>query len=196
MPSVRRRGQVLKEAIYEATLKLLDEGTYKDVTFNNVARLAKTSRSVLYNNWATPFDLLIDASRWQVLKNRKSIMEQEFDNGNLRSDLIELGRHFLANSLAYPKKFLGAFLYELSQNNGTQKMLDEELKTNNLAIMSQIIEKAMLRKEITKPINDLTKLLLFEVLRYHAIILQDNVDENFIIEFIDSILLPALTNDK
>ena len=54
----RRRGSELKEAIYKAAINILENEGYEKVTFQNVAKEAKTTRSVLYRYWYDVFDLI------------------------------------------------------------------------------------------------------------------------------------------
>ena len=43
----RRRGDELKKAIYKAAVHILENEGYEKVTFQNVSKEAKTTRSVL-----------------------------------------------------------------------------------------------------------------------------------------------------
>ena len=62
----RRRGSELKEAIYKAAINILENEGYEKVTFQNVAKEAKTTRSVLYRYWNDVFDLIFEAVRFNI----------------------------------------------------------------------------------------------------------------------------------
>ena len=53
--NTRKRGDILVEGVYNAAVKLIKEVGYANLTFQQIAKAAKTSRSVLYRrtNWPT-----------------------------------------------------------------------------------------------------------------------------------------------
>ncbi|WP_420831471.1 TetR/AcrR family transcriptional regulator [Paenibacillus sacheonensis] len=48
MPSTRKRGKELENAILEAAFEIFQTSGYPEMTFQNIAKKAKTSRTVLY----------------------------------------------------------------------------------------------------------------------------------------------------
>src|SRR5215469_10729252 len=54
----RRRGEVLKRALYEATLAELAEVGYGGLTMEGIAARAHTGKAALYRRWASKHDLV------------------------------------------------------------------------------------------------------------------------------------------
>ncbi|WP_042374894.1 TetR/AcrR family transcriptional regulator [Neobacillus jeddahensis] len=194
MAQQRRRGNELKEAIYLSAIELLETEGYKAITFQNIAKAAQTSRSVLYRAWPSPFLLLYEAVKWKTFQDGNgSIWSSNYNSGSLRGDLIALCQHFVKNSLAFSAEFLKGFLNELIENPEVVH-LSEKITVSNLQVMGKIIERANLRGEIKHEVSDMVKLLPFEVLRYHLVFMKDDeVDDPFIEQLVDDVMLPAMT---
>lgn len=193
MTQQRRRGNKLKEAIYLSALEILEKEGYKAITFQNIAKRAQTSRSVLYRSWPSPFILLYEAVRWKTFQDGNgSIGDANYDTGSLRGDLIELCQHWVKNSLVFSSEFMKGFLSELIENPDVAH-LSEKIAESNLQVIEKIIECATLRGEIKDEVSDMVKLLPFEVLRYHLVFMNDKIDDQFIEQLVDDVLLPAMT---
>jgi len=194
MAQQRRRGKELKEAIYLSAIDILETEGYKAITFQNIAKRAQTSRSVLYRAWSSPFFLLYEAVRWKTFQNGNvSTGDASFDTGSLRGDLIALCQYFVNNSLAFSSEFLKVFLHEIIENP-EMIHLSEKLTASNLLVIGKIIDRAVIRGEIKHEVSNLVKLLPFEVLRYHLVFMKDDeVDDEFIEQLVDDVMLPAMT---
>jgi len=193
MAQQRRRGNELKEAIYLCAIELLEDEGYKAITFQNIAKKAQTSRSVLYRSWPSPFILLYEAVRWKTFQDEnESIRETHYDTGSLRGDFIQLCQHWVKRSLAFSPEFIKGFLSELVENPDAAQ-LSEKITASNLLVVDKIIQRAAVRGEINGEVSDLVKLLPFEVLRYHLVFRHNKVNDRFIEQFVDDVMLPAMT---
>jgi hypothetical protein len=193
MAQQRRRGNELKEAIYLSAIELLENEGYKAITFQNIAKKAQTSRSVLYRSWPSPFILLYEAVRWKTFQGGNgSIRDANYDTGSLRGDLIELCQHWVKNSLNFSSEFMKGFLSELIENPNVAH-LSEKITVSNLLVIEKIIERATIRGEIKYEVSDMVKLLPFEVLRYHLVFKNDKIDDQFIEQLVDEVMIPAMT---
>ncbi|WML38114.1 TetR/AcrR family transcriptional regulator [Neobacillus sp. OS1-2] len=194
MVQQRRRGNELKEAIYISAIELLESEGYKAITFQNIAKKAQTSRSVLYRSWSSPFIILYEAVRWKTFQDGNgSVGNASFDTGSLRGDLLALCQHWVRNSLAFSSEFLKGFLTEIIENPEFT-YLSEKVTVSNLLVIEKIIERASIRGEIKHEVSNMVKLLPFEILRYHLVFMKDAVDDPFIKQLVDHVLLPAMTN--
>lgn len=81
----RRRGAELHRAIYDATMDALADAGYANLTMDDVARRARTSKACLYRRWPSRAELVADAVRHLVPDSDDST-----DTGDLRGDLIAL----------------------------------------------------------------------------------------------------------
>src|SRR5664279_2994894 len=89
--NTRKRGDTLVESIYDAVVKLIKEVGYANLTFQQIAKEAKTSRSVLYRRWANMFDLLmemVDERSYKAIGGQ--LIDRIENTGTLRGDLINL----------------------------------------------------------------------------------------------------------
>ena len=87
----RKRGNTLVESIFEAAVRLIKEVGYANLTFQQIAKAAKTSRSVLYRRWANMFDLLMEIVDDRSSKALGGQLIDRIENaGTLRGDLLNL----------------------------------------------------------------------------------------------------------
>src|SRR6266516_2580600 len=83
----RRRGQLLFEAIFEATVAELTETGYAGLAMERIAARARTSKASLYRRWPSRADLVVDA-----IRHCSPELSHPPDTGNLREDLLSLLR--------------------------------------------------------------------------------------------------------
>lgn len=91
--ATRRRGEVLNQAIYRATLAELARTSFEELAFDKIAPLAGTGKSALYRRWSTPKELVLAA-----LKDPASgfgALDRP-DTGSLREDLLIMLSRFAA----------------------------------------------------------------------------------------------------
>ncbi len=84
--SHRRRGKELEDAILDATWHLMQTIGYSKMTMDDIAGTARTNKNAIYRRWKTKLDVAMASIR-------KNVSFQKFyvpDNGDLRTDLVEL----------------------------------------------------------------------------------------------------------
>ena len=91
----RRRGQLLFEAIFEATVAELAETGYAGLAMERIAARARTSKASLYRRWPSRADLVVDA-----IRHCSPELSHPPDTGNLREDLLSLLRGMATGSTA------------------------------------------------------------------------------------------------
>jgi len=186
----RRRGEALKADIYAATLRLVDTENYEAVTYQAVAKLAKTSRSVIYRNWPDIFDLIYEALRSRALEtSHGSVLYSKLDSGSLRGDLFAIMRQMRENAAHFPKDFLAVLLFRNSQGLGLTHTFQAALVADEV-VMARIFKKAAARGELRVDISPEARLLPFQLLRYYMMLEGIELDETLLTNLIDGILLP------
>lgn len=85
----RRRGQELEDDILAATLALLQETKYEDITMDMIAQNAHTNKSVLYRRWDSKSDIVLAALRTRSSHAADQLREVP-DTGSLKGDFSEL----------------------------------------------------------------------------------------------------------
>ncbi|MDH5105248.1 TetR/AcrR family transcriptional regulator [Lentilactobacillus diolivorans] len=193
MVQKRRRGADLEQAIYQATLQLLKSKGFLNLNFADVADLAKTSKSVIYRRWQTPFSLAITAIQDKIkTENHGRTDELTLTGHSLREDLLQLLHRFIISMQAFRDFRIAELLGEATQKqNTTIQQLISEGNAIDLNALDHVIERAKKRGEIIKTnLPEEIKLLPFDWLRFHLFTNQP-LTEHKLELLIDDVLLPT-----
>ncbi len=191
--NTRKRGDTLVETIYDAAVKLIKEVGYANLTFQQIAKAAKTSRSVLYRRWANMFDLLM-----QIVDDRFSkalggqLIDRIENTGTLRGDLLNLLALYQSTYAEIGPEILSAVLFEIGQGNNKVPEAEVDAAAKNILVMRKLLESAKSRGEKIKEVSDIILTLPFNLIRMENLMYK-NVDSNRIVLFVDEILLPVFT---
>ena len=191
--NTRKRGDALVESIYDAVVKLIKEVGYPNLTFQQIAKVARTSRSVLYRRWANMFDLLME-----IVDDRSSkalggqLIDKIENTGSLRGDLLNLLTLYQSIYAEIGPEIMSAALFEIGQGSQELPEADADVTTKNIMVMQKLLKNAMSRGEKIKKVSDITLTLPFTLIRMENL-MHKNVDSNRIALFVDEILLPVFT---
>ncbi|MBV6703398.1 TetR/AcrR family transcriptional regulator [Kitasatospora aureofaciens] len=105
---LRRRGEVLESAIFEATLQQLTTDGYARLTMEGVAAAAQTGKAALYRRWSSKEELVKDA-----LCACLPPAGPAPDTGSLRGDLIEVVTRLRTAMFSEPGAAVRAIMGEL-----------------------------------------------------------------------------------
>ena len=189
----RKRGVTLAESIYDAAVKLIKEVGYANLTFQQIAIAAKTSRSVLYHRWANMFDLLME-----IVDDRSSkalggpLIDRIENTGTLRGDLLNLLTLYQSIYAETGPEILSAVLFEIGQGNNKVHEAEVDAAAKNILVMRKILRNAKSRGEKIKEVSDITLSLPFTLIRMEYFMYK-TVDYDRIALFVDEILLPVFT---
>jgi AcrR family transcriptional regulator len=197
-PKTRRRGDALEQAIFTAALDIAATQGYAAVTFANVAKAAKTSRSVIYHKWRSPFEL-VQAAVTNALThdgNIERLANKQYQNGSLRTDLIELMGDFARRADFPVTNILIQALYaELAQDSRQVTDYFQANDEGDLEVIDRIIDAAWQRGETSRlaaRIPRQVRLLPFELIRYRGALLRETVSKARIAAMVDEVVLPLL----
>ena len=191
--NTRKRGDTLVESIYDAAVKLIKEVGYANLTFQQIAKAAKTSRSVLYRRWANMFDLLME-----IVDDRSSkalggqLIDRIENTGTLRGDLINLLTRYQSIYAEIGPEIMSAALFEMGQGNKEVPEAEADVTAKNIMVMQKLLKNAKSRGEKIKEVSDITLTLPFNLIRMEYL-LYKYVDYDRIALFVDEILLPVFT---
>jgi AcrR family transcriptional regulator len=191
--NTRKRGDTLVESIYDAAVKLIKEVGYANLTFQQIAKAAKTSRSVLYRRWANMFDLLME-----IVDDRSSkalggqLIDRIENTGTLRGDLLNLLTLYQSTYADIGPEILSAVLFEIGQGNNKVPEAEVNAAAKNILVMRKLLKNAKSRGEKIRKVSDITLTLPFNLIRMENLMYK-NVDSNRIALFVDEILLPVFT---
>lgn len=189
----RRRGSELKNAIYAAAVELLENDGYEKVTFQNVAKKAKTTRSVLYRYWDDVYQLIYEAARHHIEADpdwQGTVIDASFNSGSLRQDLIDMLVFMRENAYRFPKGFLAFVNFQQAQGRNLFDSQLPQITTGNIVIIERILARAQERGEAKENIGEMAKLLPFQISRYHFMVENNPLDASEIAKFVDEVLLP------
>lgn len=189
----RKRGIALEKTIYEVALKLFDEEGIDAVTFYNIARLAHTSRSVLYRRWNTPSSLLFEAVHHWAHENsgypEKIDLKNFPDMGSLRGDLIENARRNAALYDSFSKYFVKFSMYRMSNGEKINDDILIDAEEGAITLGTYFAKRAINRGELEAIPKKEVLMLLGNLRRYYMLISSEASPTPE--ELIDNIVLPA-----
>lgn len=192
MTTTRRRGEQLETAILEAAMEILTTEGYEQLTFQNVAKKAKTSRTIIYGRYSSKVDLLHALVRYQSqsLHGGGSLIDLIEDRGSLRADLLAMLAQYHQFQEMAGAVLTHAILFELSQGQEQFRGLFDRAYRGNIEGMQKIQEFARRRGEIRHKFTDMQMSLPFDLLRFEKIVRGGAVTETYLTRLVDEVLLP------
>ena len=192
MTAIRRRGTALEDAIRDAGWEQLLAAGYPGFTFEAIAERARTGKAVLYRRWPDKEALLL-----AVLAHRGFGTPVEIpDTGSLREDVITLLRsanRFGDSGAALFSTILGAYFDETET---TPAQLRAGLLGDRSLAMTQIVQRAIERGELTAALQSRVMALPFDLFRYELIMNFSRVPEKTIVDIVDTVFLPLATDPR
>ncbi|MDQ7094682.1 TetR/AcrR family transcriptional regulator [Desulfosporosinus sp. PR] len=188
----RRRGDALIESIYDATVEVIKEVGYANLTFQLIARAAKTSRTVLYRRWTTTLDLIHEIMAYKTTEALGGDLTDKLENtGSLRGDFLLLLTLYQRFFFEVGPEIMNAFFFELGQNSAGIAEIKRKATEKNILTMRKLLSFAQARGEKLKEVSAITLTLPFDLIRIEHILRQGTLDENQLGLLVEEILLPV-----
>ncbi|WP_068780595.1 MULTISPECIES: TetR/AcrR family transcriptional regulator [unclassified Paenibacillus] len=194
MVNERRRGEELEEAILEAAYEIIHKSGYESMTFQNVAKQAETSRTVIYRRYETQVDLLhalVSYKSRQVIGG--DMIDLVRDQGSLRQDLLSVVEIYQQFFETISSEVLSATLLVLSQKNESVREWLRGARNSNMQVMKKVEGFAKKRGEIQHDFTTMQMSLPFDFLRVENIIRGGAVTKEYQIQLVDEVLLPIFS---
>jgi len=187
---IRRRGEVLREAVFEAALAEISERGVRGASMDRIAKRAGTGKAALYRRWTNVRALALDVF---ITTLTESLQPAPPDSGSLRDDLIAS----LTTFTSQLDGGLGIVLRELISEAAHDPSLAVEFQTRfGQAKQVEVIgmfQRGMARGEIPVQQMDPYILELPAALTIHQLLLTGTVPSPEQVEHIvDAIMLPLL----
>jgi AcrR family transcriptional regulator len=184
----RRRGEVLFQAIYDATLAELVASGYAGMAMERVAARARTSKASLYRRWPSRAELVADA-----IRNCVAETESLPDTGSLRDDLLTAMRR-MAERLSGPfGEALRGMLAETLADPSRTQAARARMTSVGGHVMQDIVDRARGRGEISRPQVPTCALKAAPVLLLHHFLTHGGpVPDDVICQIVDEVALPLL----
>jgi AcrR family transcriptional regulator len=186
--SRRRRGSELETAILEAAWLELVETGYYNLTLENIAKRAGTSRTVLNRRWGGRAEVAAAAVSQYVRLNPLEVP----DVGNLRAELIFLLTEFSRRT--QPK--IMRMVFEMGADLATQDRGFVELgpQKKDYSPVGAILKRAVDRSEIkSEHITPRLINLPTDLARHEIMVTQRPLSEASILSIVDDVFLPLVT---
>ncbi|RFM33593.1 TetR/AcrR family transcriptional regulator [Chitinophaga silvisoli] len=192
----RRRGDELLESLFDATFQLMKETPHTNLTFQQIAEAAKTSRTVLYRRWPTTFDLLQDIYTYKARK----LFEGEYfdelkDTGSLRGDFIQLLTVYQGVYDEIGADVMNNYFYIRMQDpdHSRETALHTASLEKHQQAIAHILKNAKARGEKIKKLSKVTLMLPFDLIRMENMARQANISKKRLIAMVDEVLLPVFS---
>jgi AcrR family transcriptional regulator len=188
----RRRGEVLTESIYQATVEALKEDGYANLTFQKIAQKTRTSRTVLYRRWETPLALIHEIlvhKMHQALNGE--LIDNIIDTGSLRGDLLHLLTLYQRFNVEVGPEIVNAVLFEMSQNNANVPLFSRNATEKNILAMGKVVALAQARGEKIRNLSPRALALPFDLIRMDNLLYRATIDAKHLEQLVDEILLPV-----
>lgn len=183
----RPRSTTCKEAIFDATVELLDEKRYDDVTIEGVAARAGVGKQTIYKWWGSKARLAMEA-----FAARTVMHVAEVDTGSVEEDLVALlsaACVFLSNGKA------GATLAGLLAATESDPELAVAFRETYLAgrrdTAARVIKRGIERGELPRDIDvPLLVDLIHAPLWYRLLVFKGTLDSTFAREVVRHVIAP------
>ncbi|MCI1632724.1 MAG: TetR/AcrR family transcriptional regulator [Liquorilactobacillus nagelii] len=198
MVQKRRRGADLEQAIYQAALQLLKNKGFSSLNFTDVADLAKTSKSVIYRRWQTPFSLAVAAIQDKIkTENQGRTDELTLTGHSLREDLLQLLHRFIISMQTFRDFQITELLGKaIQEQDATIQQLISEGNEIDLTALDHVLKRAKKRGEIIKAdLPEEIRLLPFDWLRFQLFTNQP-LNEHKLELLVDNVLLPIYQSNR
>lgn len=185
-PAARRRDDALMSAIRDATWAELTDNGYAGVTFEGVARRAKTGKPVLYRRYRSRAQMVTDA-----LPTLRTSPFDVTSSKNLRDDILTL-----VKALVEQWQEIGLDTYRNLIAEADEATL-ETFQTKVAAQTDQTIRRALDaardRGEIGPArIPDRVAMSVLALMRNEMLFAHNTIETSALAELIDLIYLPAV----
>jgi AcrR family transcriptional regulator len=187
-PPMRRRGQTLERAIYDAVLDQIRTVGYAGLTMEGVAAGAHTGKAALYRRWPGKEELVVDTLD-HVLPSPCELP----DHGDVREDLLELLRLMAAFLNSPAGCALESLIADIEPDGRFARLLHQRVKEPRkrmfLALLRRAAERGQVRPEAaTQLVADVGPALLMQ--RFSAE--GPPVPDAYVVSVVDDIVMPLL----
>ncbi|HEX3906924.1 MAG TPA: TetR/AcrR family transcriptional regulator [Mycobacteriales bacterium] len=187
-PPLRRRGEVLVEAIHAAVMTELATRGYDAMTIEGVAERAQTGKASIYRRWPTKLELVLDT----VDAHMPSIGAVP-DTGNVRDDLLVILRRIAKHMNSKAGSAVRNCMTDLKTNVNLATAVRERLVVPRKRVLIDILNRGVERGEvradaITDRVVELGPMLLYAERAQLGTALRDTT----VVAIVDEILMPLL----
>ncbi len=180
--------QERRAEIFSGALALVAEHGFDKVTMDQVADATRSSKATLYRQWGSKTTLVVEA-----LSCFAPLEEALPDTGTLRGDLLEL---FAPREpkVTDEAELIGALLTATRTDAELAEAIRREVVEPATERVRALVERAVERGEVAADAPALRHLAVLLVAPFvlHDAVLPGVMDDAYVIDYVESVLLPAL----
>ncbi|MGW0816308.1 TetR/AcrR family transcriptional regulator [Streptomyces viridiviolaceus] len=185
-----RRSKITPEReqeFFDAVLAQIRECGYDAVTMEGIAASTRCSKSTLYRQWKTKPQFVAAA-----LRSHRRVRFAGIDTGSLAEDLRQAAR--AAGEWSGKDTLLQALGHAVMQDPELQRALREALVEPEIAALREMLRRGVERGEVPAghPALEYVPAQMFGVLRMRPVIEGEYADADYLVRFVEAVVLPAL----
>jgi AcrR family transcriptional regulator len=182
----RRRDESKDDAILQATRELLAERGFDGMTMDAVADRAGAGKATVYRRWPSKVQLTVDAI---VCAPGTPMSADEIpDTGSLRSDLlaVRFGRKRSDDS-----ELMSGVISAVKENPDVAAAFQQQFVRSRVSLMRGLLERAQERGELREDIDlEMVAAVAPAMIAYRKMVAGHRIDDEFVEQMIDSVILP------
>jgi AcrR family transcriptional regulator len=185
------RGEPVVRGVLEATLEELAVAGYGALRIEDVAARAGVNKTTIYRRWPTKQELVGAALRSVTVER---VVQPE--TGSLRGDLLEIGRHMAMIMSSAEGQALRRILIA-EERNPEFTDISRQLRDSMDALPLPVIEAARTRGELAPGFDAVLPFRVLAGSLQHRLFMEGrDIDDGFLHQLVDLLLLGALAPDK
>ena len=183
------RGAVREDAILRATLELLAESGYDQLTIDAVAARARCSKATIYRRWPGKAALVSTAVRRHASQPATAAP----DTGSLRSDLLAALQVMRSSLSGQDAALILGLLSAMHRDPELAGAVREQVLDAKREVFGAVIARAAARGQV-RAAADVALLaeISSAVLLSRLLVTGEPLDDAFTQQLVDAVLLPAL----
>ena len=183
------RGEVREEAILRATLELLAEVGYDQLTIDGVAARAHCSKATIYRRWQGKPELVIAAVR----RHSAPPPQPAPGTGSLREDLLAALEAMRSSLAGQDTALLLGLMTAMRHDRELAAVVREQVLDNKREVFGAAVARAVARGELPAGAgHTLLAEISSAMLLSRLLVTSEPLDAAFAQELVDDVLLPLL----
>ncbi|MEU3829293.1 TetR/AcrR family transcriptional regulator C-terminal ligand-binding domain-containing protein [Streptomyces sp. NPDC029080] len=186
-----RRSKITPERereFFDAVLERIRECGYDSVTMEGVAATTRCSKSTLYRQWKTKPQFVAAA-----LRASRRVRFAGIDTGSLARDLRQAARA-AGDWSGKDTRLLQALGHAVTSDQELAQALREALVHPEIAALEEMLDRGVARGEVPAghPALEYVPAMMFGVLRVRPVLNGQYADADYLVRFVEAVVLPAL----
>lgn len=175
--------------LYAAVLDLLREVGYDALTMDAVAARTRSSKATLYRQWGSKPELVVTA-----LRHNKPVSLGDVDTGSLRGDFHAVLSRTDDCQMEKDAALMRGLSHAVHENPDLLQALRELLIEPEMTGLETLLRRAVDRGELRPdtPALKYVPHMLIGALAARQMVEDRPVDQAFLTDYVDSVILPAL----